>query len=843
MKKVLIFLTTVFSLVSFSQNELRLNSSSYSFGGECASQGSWTQAAIMQMSEIKSTINSLKNEQSCNADTLNSVLEGIDQINLENLDKDDQNNQIIPEEINAIRSLYDSGLYKSDANSLLGLMMQKTVDDKDLSFSREQKDLLSRANRTHIKGMGALKRILQELPNLKTCLYNKPGITKSFFGSVFKVMSAFVSSGKSSLSEMGDLFGSYTKWLQENRFANVVKDLNTAEFLNSVSCMVESTTELYCKGREALDLQNMLLDIQEEKLKDIKVSSSNDYNPLEGYFILTRDSRVISDWIQIVQFGVKPKLITDAQFKNTTLDNLMGMIKDVNSALATVNYSMMNRLPSIIDIESKRNFILKDVLLPLTRALGEGSGWGASKGDINFFDQTINSDLMPFFFIGRQKVPTVVAIGEKGVQINWNDYMFNKGDYVEEFKDPDWLMAKIISQLNELIQKAERDAAIYFQENYVVDLDDLASKSVVSQTITVLDGLKRIDKYLSKLSKRVENTPVDKVRSEDKVIYPNIMNTRGKIKAILDVVDEIEQRSSSSIFALKGMSDDDVLNFFRSDKNFSKLYKKFINQVYWEFNVLIQREAFLPTRLGTFVKYDLAFHSQNNKNLTNYEEELMLAAGESIISKLFSGSLQADPQKVREDLAHAQYINKVNLKAVEDLFSDSMIPMISNLKRIEEGKVVNDANNFLDSFGRFLSDSFTSNYSGSIVPFIYNQSRRSDRYPYSNPFNSSESSLGPDEFKSVNYLKSKLCLQTLSFDQKRKFIDLCLENSTMEGPFSHTEPSKGLNLSYSKQLYEYLKAVKSGSRFEVAKAQGDNICAIRNFRRKNRVFWLLNNFR
>ena len=137
-------------------------------------------------------------------------------------------------------------------------------------------------------------------------------------------------------------------------------------------------------------------------------------NPLEGYYLLVRELPIISAWLQKVQFGVSPKLSSDAGFKNKIWDQVTDMTKSVNALTGGFNEQMlfMKELP---DVEGKKNHLMN----VLTKLVGQMSG-----DDAPFFTTTINTNLLPFYLIGRNTVPAECRVTETRAFANpWDTWM------------------------------------------------------------------------------------------------------------------------------------------------------------------------------------------------------------------------------------------------------------------------------------------------------------------------------------------------------------------------------------------------------------------------------------
>ena len=95
--------------------------------------------------------------------------------------------------------------------------------------------------------------------------------------------------------------------------------------MNSMSCLMEITSESYCSARDGSMLyQEMNKQMRQDALEKLKSARAGQdpSSPLAGYYILTQQLPMITNWLQKVQIGVDPKLLTDAGQQTKTLDKV-----------------------------------------------------------------------------------------------------------------------------------------------------------------------------------------------------------------------------------------------------------------------------------------------------------------------------------------------------------------------------------------------------------------------------------------------------------------------------------------------------------------------------------------
>ena len=188
------------------------------------------------------------------------------------------------------------------------------------------------------------------------CLIGNPDQGMALVAASVKMAAAFVSSQEGVTSRLGNSLANLITMLRNRKFTTALRKLDQSEFWLSMSCLLETTSQTYCAARDA----RQLLDYSIANLKpgkDKRGSLTID-NPLEGYYVLTHDIPKVSQWIQKIQFGIRPKLSTDATFKNRVLQDVNGLMQDIYSIQGTYSEEMLT-YSTLKDLGSKQNAILK----------------------------------------------------------------------------------------------------------------------------------------------------------------------------------------------------------------------------------------------------------------------------------------------------------------------------------------------------------------------------------------------------------------------------------------------------------------------------------------------------
>lgn len=830
----------------------------YSFGGGCASIGAWSQAALSQTKTIMGIIESLKNDPNCKG--IESIIPKLkiaeDVLNTpEGEAKRTDRIESIPNEISSLRNFaVASPQLKSDVFKLL---TSRTLEGASLAAETAKaegmagagaaglgamanpaaaaiaiglKDLSTRVRRTALTGMDMMDQVFATLPSYDRCLIGNPDQGMALVAASVKMAAAFVSSQEGVTSRLGNSLANLITMLRNRKFTTALRKLDQSEFWLSMSCLLETTSQTYCAARDA----RQLLDYSIANLKpgkDKRGSLTID-NPLEGYYVLTHDIPKVSHWIQKIQFGIRPKLSTDATFKNRVLQDVNGLMQDIYSIQGTYSEEMLT-YSTLKDLGSKQNALLK-LIRNLTAKLTGGDG--ATTGHVNFFTTATHDEMIPFKLIGLTVMPNECRPpkeGEVRIVSTWDQWMLNGGQFQGPFQDPDQLSKVVGQQLERLMDQALNQASLYFQQRMIVDMPNLVNESVTSQTVTVVESLGRISAYLKNLQKKIIDS------NGDLILVPTIQDTRIRIKKILDSYENIRNIAKASLVNDEVALSDDI----------KKAYSSVIETAFEQFNVLLQRDTFLSNRLSTLIQYDYALRIKQDEDLGKWENQILLESGNEMLYRLLSATGH-NPTLMKNDLATAQVVNKRNLEALEQFFSDSLYPVIEELGLISDGQ--QPSNNFLNArtLSRLYKDTWgDQGYFGSWQGFwafaiggattytVLPWTRRM-MHPELYPFQVSTQPTvrgADDEFGSFDQFKSKLCIQTLSFENRAKFEPLC-KGAILRSAFDlnkvgrNSEMAKmGLNIHYNSYMNEPLKTWP---------VRGESICAFQDYSRRNLVYWM-----
>lgn len=829
------------SLFSHSQAD------SVSFGGSCASQGGWTAKALQQTQEISDVINSLRTDPACRAllkqderalegfQLLEKTLsESEDSFDSKNDDfdfpgprsrggssrsSDDsaaQSWETLPSELTDLRTFFLSG--QSTPASFWDVLMSKTIesatggDHNNPDLRGSFKAITQRISRSSIAGLRGINRVLTALPSLDECIMGAPDVGARLFSTVVDMAASFASSDPGAAGEVGNTIRHIVNVMRERKYTPIIRKIKKSQFINSVSCLLESTTHVYCTTNESIELFDMGMDE-----KWARTSSQNKSSPLEGYFILNREVKVVTDWITKVNRGIEPKWKTDAAFKNEAIRSVMVFLETQNNVLGQFNEGWFNLLKQK-NIEEQKNFLYKAIKELVSEIADE------TQGTINFFTSGTNPKLIPYYLVGFDQIPQK-AYGQQGL-LSWEEYFEGygpKNGFIEPFNDPTKLALLIRERLETLAYRAQLAAITYYVERVIVDHSVLVTEALTPSTLvnlTVVESLEHINQYLEKLKNQIIR------ENGEKLIIHSLNDTQNRIKRILVAFQSVRGEEIDSV---------------ADSKVFLAKYKKIIETVYQELNMLLQREGLIVNRLANFVAYDYSLRAKSGENMSQFQKELMIVSGKEIMDRIQS-IYEKDPAKIRLDLANAQVtINQTNLRSLEDLFGDVFFSVLEEFKIWDENPRATSLDLKQAQVIRRARDSNMGVWS-ILKKTLMEGGSSPERYGFGENWEGQP--LGGDEQENVHLMRAKLCIQSLAFERGHRYAAFC-QGVKLAGQKDPND-SRSLNeLNLNADYDAILASSKTPEKYSWMGVEGhayaanmDRKCAFRNYLRKNQVYWM-----
>lgn len=806
--------------------------SAYSFGGACASQGMWTQEALSATQNLRKITLQLKDDPNCQAlgkSTLSALDEIQSQIKVA-ADSPKRSTRLsqIPTEIEALRIF---GTTNTEMRSqVMQMMMNRSIEGATLS-AQVGADASSSANQSTAAGIadfgeriqrstntsiGMLNKVIDSIPALDQCLVgDSQAAMGNFLAATVQVATAFAGSGQDSTgSKMATLVSKLTTVTRDRKFTKSLRKLNQQEFLASMSCLMEVTSESYCQARDAMSLfKDGMNDLEWRQTHIDRIESKN---PFVGYYVLNTHVPNITKWMQKIQIGVDPKLPTDADFQNTIQQEVVDFYKGLKTLLGNYNATLIT-IQQLPTLEAKQNAVVK-LIKTISDAMIQ-----TPPGKTNFFTMNKTPLKIPFFLIGMDEVPDQVAGKAVGLMPISSDQWF-QAHYTDlkQFQDPVALAEVIGRNMQELAVQANISVISYFSNWFIVDKQALVGEALTNVNYTVKDSLKAINQYLDIVRSRIS-------RHGDASIISTIMDTQNRISNIMIAFDKVESIGKK----FDGKKRNQKLTTAEISEA-AVAAEELIKTVFHEFMVMQARSGFLANRMVNFVYQDYIQLLKAGEKFTDQQKEIFIQAGMAALDRMLQ-MYNGNPSLIQSDLNMALRINKGNLEALEDLLKDNIIATIASLKLVSEGKSNNKGMTFADSFQRLIKDAAKEKTAtmippGHVVTLARYWWKHSDRYPLFGSGTSSPES----EFNEAYYLQSQLCVQALAFNDQKAIRDLC-KDTTLKSPFKGV---KGYDISYNQKLTESLNSQELAPASRKAMNHSQRICAFRDFNRKNMVLFM-----
>ncbi len=834
-KKILLFSFVV--SVALPQTSY---SNDYTFGS-CTSKGGWTQTALTQTASIATLITQLKDLPACKG--IESLKSNLDQLqNLRSPTTEAAQRlriESLPSELAALRQYRTSDPSTKDIVSKLILDKSlesatmstaqnqnfSSIDPKLMMMSDRLSSLSSRFNSSVDIATESLSRYFSTVSNYSGCLMARPDLGVQLITASVDLIGAFAGGG-SALSKLGKPLEGFLRMLQTSNLRNALRKANETAFLSSIACLMESTSDLYCSIEDAYHLSNSNVSTNTENI-ELKLKNKTGSNPIEGYFLITRELPAISNWIQAIISGATPNFETDAQQKNKIWNGIMEFIKSTNTLKSMVNESYI-QTQALTDINQKRNAVYKLIFRISDTIIGD-----QGSSTTNYYTIEAVPQYMPFYLIGLKDIPEP-CIRRPNDPVNKvlnspQDWMLSGGSYVPQFQDPEALFQVIRAQIDGLIARAQTAASAQFQQRMVLDMQNLCAQGVTNEVVTVEQSFINVASYLNRLEDRIWKAQGHEFGNIQMI--PLIRDTQKRLSTILEKFNTYKKISRS--YQYKKTSAD----LLDSSK---KSCEAIVNAAYTQLNVMLQLNTFLTNRLTTLIRHDYIMRVRNHESMSPYEQELLTVSGAALLERL-SEVNRVDANRIKLDLDGAQVAAQTNLGLLQQSFSNVLAPMIEELGMVaSNSKPTNVKINF-KRLGRFFEDIGPA---GPAAPFIiFNQwMQYRERYTLK-PWFAPYTKQGADTSNNSNaQYKARICILTLGFENRESFYHLCAGSvlksaySIVNKPQDRKMKTSELDVSYD----EYFK--KSRASVTSAYAEGyKNICAFRDFDRKNQRHYLIQN--
>lgn len=859
---------------------------SYQFASSCGSQGPWTQQALQKTSELRSVLSKLQALPECKtfAEQMQASLDRM-QTQLGALDQDRQSNSNaaqLPGQVDALRTslVADQSNKGPVLNAMFSRMIETAKDTQpELKVTTDLVEGAAGQVATAL-GRGGNSSVLQQissattqslqifndtidyLPQVQSCLTKSNlAVTGQMMSASVQILSALSNGGQSKNSLLlAKTVSKLANFLRQAPFANALKTLNNSEFTASLACLLEMTSENYCSARDAHLLFDQLTgddevetgangELRLRSQKDQFVSADAEKSPLAGYYLLTQNLPIITDWIQMIQLGAEPRLSTDADQKNGPINQISNFQMTSNSLKATANTQLEN-IRSFATLAEKQNAVIS-MVIGLYAALSN-SGGGIGGNQQNFFTLAMQPVDIIFYLLG---VPTPDAVRPISGQMQPPDqWLQNNYKSLPIFGDPTSLSINISANLTRLIEQANRSSITYYNKWFIVDKVLITNRALIGINYNVKDALRNTSGYLTNLQNRVT-----KYSPDDLSIVPLILETRERVDKVLQRFADIESLGKS-LRDKQNVSPDSTLLA-------DQLPEALIAEVYNQFYVMLAKSGWLASRMADFVTADFQMMRRAGVGLDPYLNEIYAASGRMLGDEIvrMSGS---NPAAVKTDLSMALYVGKGNLEAIATGLSDAYLNEIALLQEIIDGRHFSDSrilwqtehpeetrwlpeiNHYPDEnritnngFVQVISGIYRS-YLGSLgdVPRMVEHAAVNIG-ALSETLLTGVTPLSPDdEFGSAKSLQAQLCVQTLAFANLGSFWSLC-KNTKLTSPYANTPMAQPAAEKFD-AIYNVNYHVKAWQGYKTQGREANlsnRICAFRDYNRRNLILYLTKN--
>lgn len=874
-----LFITFACTVSSFCQDLESIsakNDKPYLFSGPCSSQGSWTQDALVQTNRLREITLQLRDDPNCKVlgdslqrsftqiySDLDNMQKGMggNEVKASNLSKEIRalretgvNNPILQKILNSnmLTKMFNFALIKSSSNDLNNSQPTRLSNEEKTELLT---NLGNRMSRVANRGFTIFNQAIDSLPRLQTCLTDTNSTGQVIAASV-SMLGALVSSGEDPLgAQTAMAISKLSNMMRDAKFAGVLKKLNQQEYMASIQCIMETTSESFCSARDSKilydqmkkDLQVRQTTKEEEKNNPFPSKIKFD-NPLYGFYVLTQFSPIITDWLFRIQIGNSPKLREDGAYQIRILNDVNSFYTATKNIEAEFN-NITRNISTFPDYDSKKTYA-KELVAKISNLLLQGGGNNMTE---NFFQKAGSPSEIPFKLLGMLPPQEVITGGAMMPAGTWLD---NNYRTMPIFQDPENVPRIVWKNLQEILQAASGNAINYYNQNFVADPVGMVNDSFVGLPFNIKSSLQSIDNYLARLSDKI------KKQGKDITLLGSIEDTRIRIGKVFYRYNDLKKFVDDNKDI--GLKKNDPKAEFTYKKTLLKKNVDLINEVYQQFEVMIAKSGFLANRLITFVQADFQMFVKSSLD-TNQDKDLIykeisFASGKMIFDRLqqMAGN---NPATLSLDLDSALRIYKENLAAQEMLLADSYVNILSQLKLSAEKRQFDSRTVTFDSIKRAYNDGWKKTHGEDRNPLLrlasglWNTAKaltgfEEQKYPvqYKSFIGLKDDTIysTDDEFSSAKNVFNRMCIQGLSFTREenmRAVYNLC-KNVILKSPFDINQVPEEFKKDYNNYLsINFYQKLSDNYQQNYKLNHSNRICAFRDFNRRNLVVNLTVNFK
>ncbi len=479
------------------------------------------------------------------------------------------------------------------------------------------------------------------------------------------------------------------------------------------------------------------------------------------------------------------------------------------------------------------------------------------------------------------------------IPYSWKKFLVNSGEFHCSLDNPDEVLNVITYNFRKIMLTAKSQLLDYMNDFLVIDKIDLVSSLYKDVGISVYESMHNIYNYLFKFKKRLvliegelqktmksrKTTKKEKIKIKKDLLAAR--NMLGNIEELLPKLDRVfsELESESKISKKKSEN-------FEEEKRIANA--KVIKTVFQEFNVLLQQSNFFKRRIETFAMYDMRLLVRDNE-MSDYLKNWMIVSGASVMSEVMDPSINSgfnvSYALKNEDIKNALAISNKNLSVMETFVKDHFVGAIYSLDAVIKGdygrgkyiwrmtkELFKNENSYVrakfafqdailmydttdENLTKAEKERFTNLKAEATTKYINKQAymptkpwetfkgffgsirnmvAHKDRYPWKFQWDPDAvllTDVGGDG--SYEWLKSKYCIQSLSFIKNRSFIASICKGSEISNPY--------VDAHYTKDDVEERRLKLSYNHFLTTSAKNHrkNVCSYRDYIRNNEALVLL----
>lgn len=592
-------------------------SNPYKFAGSCTSQGDWTAQALYNSEQIKSFVNQLKNDPNCSSMT-NNLIENLEN-SIQELQKTKNDSELnknssilqLPKELSEFRATLQSmnaqstDGYKSDGLFALIKGTKKLLTSENLNPAQAQLvgQLRARINTSVESAFSNFSIFTSKLPDVQQCLTDS-NLTSSLLSMSVRTISAFLQSGATLNSEkVANSIAQISEAARQVKFNEITNELNKAQFMQSMSCIIELTSEAYCSARDTQFLQSSYIN---DYFIETRIENNNNTsqiiksnlnqtqeNQIESFFnkMNSTEAKASKNSVKqveaeadIVSFRAKLKSydqkLLDPNYKNNPdllndpsyglfilshhVANINHWIQEIqlgvdpkldtdaifkNRVLETANTFLqkVNTLKGTVSqqvttIQNESKLITKkSMTLKLIDTIVENLTTQRS-GDQNFFIAQVPAIQIPFVLTGIPMPPQVSGnTGGTFVQrMSYDEYFQVNMNSIEQFNDPGVMLNTIQTNLNIIVLAANSSMIEYYNKWFIVDKTLIIQKSLTGVNYSIYDSFVALKAYLEHLVVKIDNHSHGSL-SEMRLKIPGIQELIARLDKIIKAYEPLSR--------------------------------------------------------------------------------------------------------------------------------------------------------------------------------------------------------------------------------------------------------------------------------------------------------------